>query len=280
VLALVAVLAIIGCGSESELGSLEQAATKTEAGTSRFETTYGDDKEFGFLISGRFDYAGETGVITLSKASEEDEDTQGIDDIPEEVRFIGDAIYLAWTLKGKTYWVREDGEPAGDAFELLVPVPGGASNPTTVLPRVLRASVETRILGGDEVRGAETTHYRAKVDMEKLIAELPAAERPDETFDEERFVPVELWIDDENRLRRIRLIEETGTGGGPAAIVTAELFDFGVEVDVEAPPADQLISQEELDRLIEPEVDPAEMLELCKEEIEPEVCAELQKESK
>jgi hypothetical protein len=42
---------------------------------------------------------------------------------------------------------------------------------------------------------------------------------------------VDVWIDEEGLVRRIALED----GGSPAAV---EFFDFGVEVDIEAPPPD------------------------------------------
>ena len=43
-------------------------------------------------------------------------------------------------------------------------------------------------------------------------------------------------------------------GGEPkAAVEVVDLFDFGVPVDVEAPPANEVVSEEEFDKLMEKE---------------------------
>ena len=72
-----------------------------------------------------------------------------------------------------------------------------------MLTRVLMASEENKELGSEDIRGAETTHYRARVDLKKLVQQLPPRDRPDDDLTElwgERFVPVELWIDEDSRL--------------------------------------------------------------------------------
>jgi hypothetical protein len=133
---------------------------------------------------------------------------------------------------------------------LLVPFPGGPTKPTDVLRRVLVASKGTERLGTEDVRGVETTHYRAEVDSKKLIEQLPPGRRPEPNeMAGDRLLPVDLWIDGESRLRRIRLTEELSEDDEAQMVMTIELFDYGVEVDVQPPPADQIISQEELEKL-------------------------------
>lgn len=65
-------------------------------------------------------------------------------------------------------------------------------------------------------------------------------------------IPVDLWIDGESRLRKI-VITRPATNGtddpdAPVATMTVELYDYGVDVDVQ-PPEGELISEEELDQL-------------------------------
>jgi hypothetical protein len=91
------------------------------------------------------------------------------------------------------------------------------------------------------------------VDLRKLVKQLPAAERSEEDVVrrwDSRFVPVEIWIDDESRLRRITIEQrEHEEDANPATTTTVELFDYGVEVDVQPPPSEELISEEQFDKL-------------------------------
>ena len=60
---------------------------------------------------------------------------------------------------------------------------------------------------------------------------------------------IDAWIDDEGLLRRIRI--PFGGTDGPVEVI--DLYDFGVPVDIEAPPADEVISEDEFSKLLERE---------------------------
>lgn len=246
-----AVLALGGCGGTSS--SLDDAPEATSAETSRFELDYsvtgGAAKtDYTMQAAGAFDFPNERAAMTISGEVPffADEDISW-----KEFRVIGRTSYIRWTVKGKTYWVKDDLEAGGSPTDLLVPLPGTPTKPTDVLTRVLLASEENQELGEEDIRGTETTHYRARVDLQELAKQLPPEQRRDGDAAElwgTRFVPVELWIDDESRLRRITFVERNDEGP-EAMTMTAELYDYGVEVDVEPPPADDVISQAEFDRL-------------------------------
>jgi hypothetical protein len=245
---------LVGCGSATG-SSLEDAADATAAETSRFEYRFSfgatkEHKEVEINAAGVFDYPNERGIMKVGGWS----GFFGDDVLLKELRLIGRTGYLQWVVKGKTYWMKEEDEveTGNDPTELLIPFPGSPTKPTDVLTRVLLASDENEEVGTEEVRGAETTHYRARVDLKKLVKQLPAAERPEGDVVQlwgSRFVPVEIWIDDESRLRRITIEQrEHEEDGNPAMTTTVELFDYGVEVDVQ-PPTEDLISQEQFDKL-------------------------------
>jgi hypothetical protein len=251
IVAFAAVLA--GCGSATT-SSLEDAADATAADTSRFDYRFSfgatkEHKEGELRTAGVFDYPNERGIMKVGDWSA----FFGDDVLLKELRLIGRTGYVQWVVKGKTYWVKEEQvERSNDPSELLIPFPGSPTKPTDVLTRVLLASDENEEVGTEEVRGAETRHFRAHVDLKKLVEQLPAAERPEGDVARlwgSSFVPVEIWIDDESRLRRITIEQrEHEEDGNPAMTTTVELFDYGVEVDVQ-PPTEDLISEEQFDKL-------------------------------
>jgi hypothetical protein len=250
VMLLAAVLA--GCGGATG-SSLEDAVDATSADTSRFELTYhfaalGGEKKATFGGKGAFDFPNERGAMTVSAQFPFFEEGVSF----EEFRLLGRTGYTRWSVRGKTYWVKEvDAETSGDPFEQLIPFPGTPTKPTGVLTRVLSASDEITELGDEDVRGTETTHYRAQVSVAKLVEQLPRSDQPTGGVAERwgRFVPVDIWIDDKSRLRRITIRQpEDADKNNPAMTITVDLYDYGVEVDVE-PPAEETISQEEFDRL-------------------------------
>jgi hypothetical protein len=101
-------------------------------------------------------------------------------------------------------------------------------------------------LGGSNVRGVDTTHYRAHLNLRKAAAQAPAAERRNLEamlqlvggLDE---VPIDLYIDDADRVRRMELKYEFDVMGQKMeAELKLELFDFGAPVAFKRPPAHQV----------------------------------------
>jgi hypothetical protein len=272
-------VALAGCGSATT-SSLEDAAEATAAETSRFEMSFrlsgGSVKSAGeYNAVGAFDYPNKRAAMTVSGSfpflAEEV--------VLKEVRLIGRTTYLRWIIKDKEYWIKDEAAETGShPNELLIPLPGSPMKPTDVLERVLAASDGTEVLGTDKVRGVETTRYRARVDLEKLVKELPPGEgRQDDVVEMwgTRFVPVELWIDDESRLRRITI---AWAAHGQEETTTVELYDYGVQVDVEPPSVEELMSQEAFDKLIDPLVE-LEVEEGGEESVLPEeICEQARKE--
>jgi LppX_LprAFG lipoprotein len=246
---------LAGCGSTTA-ASLEDATESTAAETSRVEMVYRvgayeTEKGYVFKASGLFDFPGQRAILTTSDSFP----FYGEDVDLTEVRLIGRAAYFRWVVRGDTHWVKQDpAEKSGDPAELLLPGPGTPTKPTDVLTRVLLASEENEELGTEDVRGEETTHYRARVDLAKVVKQLPVDERPQEDVAGiwgAAVVPVDIWIDSESRLRRISLTR-VGSDERPEVATTLELYDYGVEVDVQPPPEHELISEDEFDELVGP----------------------------
>jgi hypothetical protein len=239
-------LALAGCGSASE-ATLDDAAEATSAETSRFEMRVrysGPSVKISdeLKASGAFDYPNGRAAMTVSGPFP----FLGDDVSLKEVRLIGRTTYMRWIVKDKQHWIKDEAEETStNAQELLIPFPGSPTTPTDVLQRVLAAGDEIAVLGTEDVRGEETTHYRARVDLKKLSS----VENSQEVLEiwGGRFVPVELWIDDDSRLRRITIDRAAARRG---ETTTVELYDYGVQVDVE-PPTEELTSQEEFDKLLD-----------------------------
>lgn len=58
-------------------------------------------------------------------------------------------------------------------------------------------------------------------------------------------MPTEVWVDEDGRVRRVRMeYADVATGEGASAdvTVTTELYDFGADVRVEPPPPDRVLN--------------------------------------
>jgi hypothetical protein len=98
-------------------------------------------------------------------------------------------------------------------------------------------------VGSEEVRGVDTTHYRAAIDLEAALRQLEADEAFGELLDQDALdaaiaqfgdepYDVEVWIDDDGLVRR-QVVDIPSPEGD--ATMTMEMFDFGEDVEVEVP---------------------------------------------
>jgi len=152
-----------------------------------------------------------------------------------------------------TPWVSIDTERAGQAVSGVTGGLGGTSDPSDALAG-LRGVAEggVRTIGTEELRGVDTTHFQADVDLRRALeASGRIADR--EAF--ERFAnqlgggaaTYDVWLDGDGLVRKLRF----GTPvQGTEVSVTMELYDFG-EATVRGVPAtedvtditDQVIAQ-------------------------------------
>lgn len=116
-------------------------------------------------------------------------------------------------------------------------------------------------VGEDEVRGVRTTRYHATIDLRRVIR-LEVEESGSKQMDIDSFVDgvddstqeIELWTDAEGLARRVVTTTSSydpDTRVTARSVTTTEYFDFGVEVEVEPPPADEVVGSEEWLRLTE-----------------------------
>jgi hypothetical protein len=153
---------------------------------------------------------------------------------------------LSAQVPGGKPWLKLDLDKLGKAQGIdLGALQSTTSNndPTQQLDQ-LRGAGEVKRVGSEKVRGTQTTHYRAKVDLRKAADKAPAAQRAAARRSVERLIklegastlPVEVWIDDQGRLRRERVAQKIQ---GQSLDFTMDLYDFGTREALKAPPASQ-----------------------------------------
>jgi hypothetical protein len=220
-----------GCGSEPSSLQGSDDALK-DASSSRIEWKLEGEgvPDWALMRStGSIDYANSRGEMVIKGKS---------DSAPEaRALFIGNDSYLGVEVRGTTYWMKSEAAD-GTGADRFEPGPGGTS-PDRLLKDLVRSSTKVEKLGSEEIRGVTTTHYRAHLDKTKaglgILKDDPGV--------------VDAWIDEQGLARRIRI----PFGGEKEAAGVFDLFDFGVPVDVEAPPADEIVSEDKMDKLMEKE---------------------------
>jgi hypothetical protein len=254
----------LACGGESvsPQAAVAEAATKyEEAGSSRVSmtATLKDVPGGPLTFTGEGEFDRERGRMTMDMSSL-GEATGGAFAGELEMIFDRLVLYMKFPaaiteqLPGGKSWVRIDlreaGKELGIDFAELMQVQ--QSDPTQALQYLRGASEDFEAVGEEEVRGVETTHYRGTIDLRKAIEQVPedardSFERAVELIGTNR-LPFEVWIDDDGMARRMKYEQPLpGADGQEASMeLTMDLYDFGAEIDVEPPPADEVIDMQEL----------------------------------
>ena len=239
VAALVPLLAACGARQSDNLDG--GAAAVSDPGSSRVEIHVSSGQKLIFVATGAFDYKRDVGQFELRLF----EDQSG-EPAPDVFRLIGRTMYTGWTLAGKRAWQKEESFDPTDAEELIVPFEGGPT-PDRVLGLLRKTSTKTENLGSDDVRGVSARHHRFNVDEDVLLAKFGIENGLDGHVDST--LVVEAWADENDLVRRLVFPESNEDDALDRA--TYDFFDFGVEVDVAAPPADQILSDEAFYKLFE-----------------------------
>jgi hypothetical protein len=247
----------LACGGDelSPEAAVAEAGTKTaNAGSARIDMNAGlTGSGDSFTMVGKGEFADERGHMTFDVSA-------GGQQVSMEMVFDRLVIYMRFPPelgvdlpRGKS-WVKMDLEELGEeaGIDLSQLMQAGQSDPTQALQYLRGASDDFEKVGDEEIRGVETTHYRGTVDLRKAAAELSESVR--ESIDRiieltgESTVPFDVWVDDEGLARRIKYEQPLpGSNGETATMaITMDFYDFGIDVDVTPPEADEVIDIQEL----------------------------------
>ncbi len=181
---------------------------------------------------------------------------------PIRVITIGDTSYVQWGLLNLFAGADTNGDvwletPADESEDLASTFAGGfvgGESPTEFLDDLRDANAVVEEVGREDVQGTPTTHYRALVDTEALAETMTPEERAE--F-ESSFggagseFPMDFWVGDDGLLYRYviaitdpALLEDSD--GLESLSISYEIFDYGQDVGIVPPPADDIISDDEL----------------------------------
>jgi hypothetical protein len=189
-------------------------------------------------------------------------------DIESHVEAAGESLEMSMRVVEGVLYARISGVPnAPDGWMKMNPADlgvgaadtlGTTSDPGQFLDYLYGVADSVQEVGREEVRGVDTTHYFASIDLTRAAeSESVPPEVRDELLQQIASlglalppIPADVWVDDEGRVRKFEMLMDFGDflggfggEGAPAMniIVTVELYDFGVDADVEPPPADEII---------------------------------------
>lgn len=159
-----------------------------------------------------------------------------------EQRVLGDKLYLSLPGQQGVFYELAVSDLAGTSL-------GSNVDPTSPLAALEGVSDDVKEVGTENVRGAQTTHYSGTYDVSEALERVSGLAKDvlEQSIGRSGLesVPFDAYIDEEGRMRRfeqeltLTASEEAG-GQRVTARTVLELFDFGTEVEVEAPPAAQV----------------------------------------
>ena len=156
---------------------------------------------------------------------------------------------------GKTWLKIDVGKAAKkEGVDLDRVLQGNNADPTQILD-VLRRSANPELVGTESVEGVSTSHYTATVDLRRVAAletddaVRQSLERAIELSGTATY-PVDVWIDSDGYLRRVRTTMVVAPPDAPGTTVTTsvteELSAFGAPANVLVPSADEVADLAEL----------------------------------
>jgi predicted transcriptional regulator len=270
-LSLAVLTALTACGGGStpatpQAAVVEAASKTSEAGSSRasFEITMTGVAPEPFTMTGEgvFDSSERKGRMTMDLSALAEGTGQELGDA--EMIFDEFVVYMKFPFLQELQpslkpWLKFDIRELGkeQGFDLGQLSQLNQNDPSQALQYLRAASDDVREVGKEEVRGVETTHYRMTIDLQKVVDQAPEDQREqlrasiDQLIEQSRvrMVPTEVWIDDDGLARRMKFTYEGmrfAPGQQGDMTMMMELYDFGVEVNVEPPPESEVTDVQEL----------------------------------
>jgi hypothetical protein len=173
-----------------------------------------------------------------------------------EVRQIGDVVYLKYPFftamfGAETEWVSmpaDEGEDFTADFETM------PTDPADLIDSFDAAGASVETVGTENVNGVDATHYRLSLDISEMnLTPEEEAELAESGIWAEGVIPMELWVSDAGfMVRMIMEIDGSGMDLPPEESfefmsLRYDLFDINGDITVEAPPASDVTSLDDLE---------------------------------
>ena len=126
------------------------------------------------------------------------------------------------------------------------------NDPRTMLDFLRAASADIETVGSEELRGEDTTHYRATIEPREYAKLAPLEKREELQSLVQQMgaqsglttIPVEVWLDADGLVRKLSFefsATQPGSSERSDASIMFELWDYGKDVAIELPPASEVV---------------------------------------
>jgi hypothetical protein len=249
---------VVACGSDAASGEGTSAADAAEDLPGEGEEVdpgdFMDDVKEGFEASttakmamsidfgtgamegdGELDYTTDPPNLTMTL----DEGAMGIGAM--DMRLVDGILYMNLGSLSQDKFVRfdlDDAESLPPGMDQLE----GQMDPLAAFEDMEDALTSVTFVGTEELEGDEVNRFEVTVDTTKMetMEELPAeAGVPEE-------LSYDLWLDGDYRMRKADLTMALEAGPVSEVSTVYTLSDWGTEVDIEAPPEDEVMDSSEM----------------------------------
>jgi hypothetical protein len=152
---------------------------------------------------------------------------------------------LAGRLPAGARWIKLDLASVSGAMGLdPSSLTSSGTNPAQYLSYLEDGAGTATVVGHEAVRGVPTTHYKGALNLLKAAEAQPGINRAQAraalqklaTETGQSSLPIEVWLDAQNRVRRVSMaIDVTAGGHDLKTAMQSEYFDFGASASVSAP---------------------------------------------
>jgi hypothetical protein len=247
----VMVLVVAGCGGGKSTQSSPKSVSSQLIVAAATKSTKSGSVEADFKLSGAGVKGSGSGVFNTGP-SRSGQLTMKVTvrgmEVPIDTVISGNALYMRSAvfsqlgLPPNKQWIKVDlGQLAQQRGIDLSSLANTSPTPASALS-YLRGSGKVREVGTESIDGAETTHYKVVVDLEKAVSRSDAATqealRRVIKAGGVKTLPVDVWVDGKGFVRKVQYAQRAA---GKDVNVTMNLHDYGKPVTVKPPPANQVI---------------------------------------
>ena len=157
---------------------------------------------------------------------------------------------LAARLPTGQHWIELNLSKLGKAagIDLGTLLSGSQVQPGDVLSMLEAEGAKIRNLGPATVGGVATTHYRVRLDVAKAL-QAQGLKSPllEQMAAKRSRVPLDVWVGKDGLVHRVHASFAHAQRGEPArAGLTMDVYDYGADVKIEAPPSDDVFDATQL----------------------------------
>ncbi len=246
VAAVLVVPGILNRGGENPVAAAAEATSDAAGVRVTFSGSAQGPQQMSLSGKGVLNGETDSASFTMSATGATPTGTQGF--TVEEIIDGGDVYIrspqIGSVLGGVGRWMLMRSEVFGDLLQGDASGAGMSGSPTQQLDALEQASDQVTEVGPEQSNGVATTHYRATLDIQKIVDDLKDqvsgefGDLIEHSMDQVSAATVDVWIDSAGLLRRETSTSAIGALG--SFTMTMDFSHYGIHPNIEPPPSSEV----------------------------------------